>query len=401
MFPIAYIAGQFPLRSETFVWREVRELMRRGWDVHTFALHRSTEVTPPELVELRDNTRIVYDHEMGNAFASLPGLWDAATHASGTPARDRLKLAMQARAGAGLARELRRLGVRHIHAHFAHAPASVAMYAARTTGIGFSFMGHANDLFQRRQALSLKLSRAEFVACISKWHRELYRSLVRGDESKYPIIHCGVDTDHWTPSPIPSSPEHPASQATARLLTVARLVPKKGIDYLVRAVARLHQTGRRIPLTIAGEGPERGRIESLVRECSLSDHVTLLGATESEDVLNLMHNHDIFALPCVIDPAGDRDGVPVSLMEAMACGLPVVSGDLPAVRELVSQESGGVLVDGTDVEAIASSIASLIDQPDRRKSLGQLGRAHVVREFSLAANVTRLEAAFDASLRRD
>lgn len=401
MVPIAYIAGQFPLRSETFVWREVRELMRRGWDVHTFALHRSTEVTPPELIDLRDTTRIVYDHEMGSAFASLPGLWDAATHANGTPARDRLKLAMQARAGAALARELRRRGVRHIHAHFAHAPTSVAMYAARAAGIGFSFMGHANDLFQRRQALSLKLRRSRFVACISKWHRELYRSLVSGDESKYPIIHCGVDTDHWTLPHVAQTLDPQTADSPTRLLTVARLVPKKGIDYLVRAVARLHQTGRRVPLTIAGEGPERGRIEALVRECSLADHVKLLGATESEDVLQLMHTHDIFALPCVIDPAGDRDGVPVSLMEAMACGLPVVSGDLPAVRELVSQESGGILVDGTDVEAIATSIASLIDQPDRRKSLGQLGRAHVVREFSLAANVTRLEAAFDAALKGD
>src|SRR5205807_2706156 len=124
-FPIAYIAGSFPSLSETFVYREVRELRRRGWEVLTISLN--------------------------------------------DPRRT------------GAAR------CRPIHAHFAHAPATIAMYAAKQLGIGFSFTGHANDLFQRRALLKNKLKRATFVACISQWHSEFYQSL-GADPAKCHVI---------------------------------------------------------------------------------------------------------------------------------------------------------------------------------------------------------------------
>ena len=239
-FPIAYVAGSFPLRSETFVWREVRELRRRGWAVHTVGLRTPEQGVPRELRDLFDDTRYVYgdlfkgDAAKGSwrrrAALTRLALRDGLLPGEKTSFRDRAKLPVQAAAGFALGEHLASLGVRHVHAHFAHAPASVAMYAARAAKIPFSLVGHANDLFRRRQLLKRKLQRAAFVACISEWHRDLYRSIHPG--GNYEIIRCGVPLEDYGPPPMP------ALGGLLRVLTVARLVEKKGIDTLIEAVRR-------------------------------------------------------------------------------------------------------------------------------------------------------------------
>ncbi|HQY89663.1 MAG TPA: glycosyltransferase family 4 protein, partial [Tepidisphaeraceae bacterium] len=293
MKTIAYIAGQFPKQSETFVWREVRELRRRGWTVHTFGLHAPNEETPPSLIDLREETTVIYERfgKPTNLFALAQGLHEG-LGSSETELSDRLKLAIQSGIGAKLAREIRDRKVEHIHAHFAHAPTSVAMYAAQFAKVPFSFTGHANDLFQRRQALELKLTRATFVACISEWHRELYRSIVPRGDVAYPVIRCGVDTNSWTPK------SSHGSEGSLKLITVGRLVEKKGIDLLVEEVAQLLKSGRRISLTIAGDGPQRAQLESIILREGASDSIKLLGSTDSDCVRQLMLEHDAFALPC-------------------------------------------------------------------------------------------------------
>lgn len=390
MKTIAYIAGQFPKQSETFVWREVRELRRRGWTVHTFGLHAPDEQTPPTLIDLREETTVIYERysKPRNPFALCQGLLEG-LNASARKFPDRLKLAIQSGIGKQLAQEIRARKIEHIHAHFAHAPTSVAMYAAQFARVPFSFTGHANDLFQRRQALELKLTRATFVACISEWHRELYRSIVPRSDLAYPIIRCGVDTNSWTPK------SSHGSQGSLKLITVGRLVEKKGIDLLVEAVAQLLKSGRNISLTIAGDGPQRAHLESIIQREGASDSIKLLGSTESDQVHQLMLEHDAFVLPCRVDSKGDKDGIPVVLMEAMACGLPVISGDLPAIRELVSHQSSGLLVDAENGAELRGAIQQLLDSVELRRRLSIGGRDRVVSEFDLRRNVDRLTNAIE------
>lgn len=387
-FPIAYIAGQFPKLSETFVYREVRALRARGWTVHTFGLHAPAEETPADLRDLRETTTLAYAGSgaarlLSHPLAAVRGALDAAGE-SGEP-KERLKLIAQAAAGAAMATKLRALGVRHVRAHFAHAPTSVAMYAARAAGISFSFTGHANDLFQRRQALATKLKRAAFVGCISEWHRELYRSIVPGDDAKYPIIRCGVDTAELTPTP------HRRSPGLLRVLTVGRLVEKKGIDTLIRAAAVLREGGTTVDVVVAGDGPMRGQLESLARHSNVP--VKFLGSLDAAGVREQLRRADAFGLICRVDSNGDKDGIPVVLMEAMACRLPVVSGDLPAIRELVVDGQTGLLVPGGDVAATADAIGRLFD-PVFADRLGERGRSQVVDRFSLDGTVSQLEASF-------
>jgi glycosyltransferase involved in cell wall biosynthesis len=399
---IAYIAGEFPLRSETFVYREVRELRRRGRTVVCVTLNPPHD-PPPGDDDLVRGRLMVYGFakastlkaamtEMGrHPLRALRTLWkaklDALLPGESMSVRARLKLPMQAVMAIGLARRLRQRGVTHIHAHFAHAPTSIAMYAATQLGQPFSFTGHANDLFHRRALLKRKLGRAKFVGCISAWHRTLYESICGRSRDDYPVIRCGVDTSEFSPK------GGTGAHGPMRVLTVGRLVEKKGMDTLIRALGALDASATKWSLTIAGDGPQRARLEALVDELKVRDAVRFLGAVDNDTVRGLLTEHEVFALPCRVDSVGDKDGIPVVLMEAMASGLPVVSGDLDAIRELIQHEESGLLVDGTRVEPTRDALARLAADPALRVRLGSAGRQRVIDEFSLETNVSRLEAA--------
>lgn len=380
---LAYIAGQFPLRSETFVYREVRALRQRGWEVTCVSL-RPTADAPEASDDLTDDLITVYHPQTRSAGWGTPGIKDAVFAGETTPLRDRLKLIYQARVALGLSTHLRQRGITHIHAHFAHAPATIAMYAARTMNIPFSFTGHANDLFQRRALLKRKLQRAKFVSCISEQHRQLYNSIFPRPDADYPIIRCGVDIASFNLQPR-------TPNAISKILTVCRLVEKKGVDTLIRAFAQLDTPAE---LLIAGDGPQRAELEAIAAQTPKAGQVHFLGSVSNERVRELLQSCDIFALPCRVDRNGDKDGIPVVLIEAMACGLPVVAGDLPAIRELVVDNQTGLLVDATSIEPTLHALHKLLSNPDLASRLSCHGRDRVASEFALSENVARLEHAF-------
>lgn len=408
--PIAYVAGEFPSRSETFVYREVRELRRRGWAVCAVSLNAPSQRDLPGFDDLYDGLFVVYarpgaaaitaalpellGHPLASAATLVRAGLDALSPGEPTSPPARLKLVYQALAALGLARHLRRRGVRHIHCHFAHAPTTLGMYAARHLGLPFSFTGHANDLFQRRALLARKLRRARFVSCISQWHRAFYAAIAPADASRFQVIRCGVDVDAWRVAPARTHPP----DAPFEILTLCRLVEKKGVDTLLRALHLLRQTpGRPWRLTIAGTGPAEDDLRRLARELHCDDAVQWLGAVDNQAVPALLAQSDLFALPCKQDAQGDRDGIPVVLMEAMACGLPVISGDLDAIRELIRDGVNGHLIDGRDPAALADRLRQLACDPTLARRLALAGRARVEEEFALALNVDRLERALAAS----
>jgi biofilm PGA synthesis N-glycosyltransferase PgaC len=405
---IAYIASQFPAPSETFVYREVRELRRRGWLVTAVSL-RPTTTRPMELEDLRLDRLEVYGPAKTKTLKcflvelasqnlrTLRTLWtalgDAISPGEKMGWKDRVRLLPQAVAGIGLARELLEDGIAHIHCHFAHAPTTVGMYAAMQLQVPFSFTGHANDLFQRRSLLKKKLERAAFVSCISRWHRDFYREITPGNNAVYPVIRCGVDSKSWTETAGGSEIDQ------LNILTVCRLVQKKGVDLLLRGLAAW-KTDIPWKLTVAGDGPERPILDSLSRELGLREKVEFLGAVDNTQVRNLLQSSNVFALACRTDNEGDRDGIPVALMEAMACGVPVISGDLPAIRELVVPDTAGLLVNASEPEEWADAFNKLATDADLRQSLIAGGRSMVQQEFDLETNVTRLQGMLEKTVRR-
>ena len=392
----------YPQRSETFVSREVTALRQRGYAVTTVGLRPPTQ--RDEQIEAADC--VVYGPEKEQTLAAAVcellrrpwrtvstigrGLGDAILPGEAMRAKDRLKLPVQAAAGAGLAGRLRKVGIRHIHCHFAHAPTTVGMYAARQLGVPFSFVGHANDLFQRQAMLRKKLRRSATVSAISRWHLAYYHDLEPSANDKVRVIRCGVDTSLWRNN------EAEKGSGPLRLITVARLVEKKGIDTLIEALRLVREAEVAATLTIVGDGPLESELREQVTRASLDDLVDWRGSLPNEQVRQALGQADVFVLPCRTDAAGDRDGVPVVAMEAMACGLVVVIGDLPAVRELVTHEENGLLVAPDDAEALAAWLMRLAADEPLRQRLSRNGRLWVREEFDLNVNADRLAEAISA-----
>lgn len=405
---IAYVAGVYPSLSETFVYREVLGLRARGWPVETVTLRRGEEpvagvreadlcVYPP--------SRLVVVKRWVAAMGRSPGrtartvgraLRDAVRPGERLSVMGRAKLIVQGLAGATLGHRLADRGVTHVHCHFAHAPASVGMYAAMHAGVGFSFTGHANDLFERRSLLKRKLERAAFIICISDWHRRFYLSIEPGASARCALVRCGVDTTAWR-----ASKAEREDDGGLRLVTVGRLVPKKGIDTLLRALGEMaSNVGETWRLDIYGDGPQRQTLERLSEEGGLSAHVSFHGAVDNDEVRRALAKADLLVLPCRADVSGDRDGIPVVLMEAMACGVAVVAGDVTAIRELIDHEDTGVLVPPDDPSTLARELQDLATNARRRRRLADAGRAAVQREFDLSRNLDRLEQALSACVQQ-
>lgn len=404
---LLYVGGTLPSRSETFVYREVLALRDLGIGVHVASVHpperdlgdERVDALADEVIEIygRGARRLLVDavmeiaaHPVRASAVVGRGAMDAIFGAA-TPARGP-KVLWQCLAGLALARRARRLEVAHIHAHMAHVPTTIGMYAARQLGISFSFTGHAVDIFRERTLLKEKLRRASFAACISEWHRSFYRDIVWLDEDRLPVIRCGVDVDAFAPS------SRSGGDDVLHVLAVGRLVKKKGFDVLIEALEKLGDAAPELECSIVGEGPERAPLERLVRSRGLESRISLLGAKSNAEVRRLMLAADLFVLPCRVDPTGDRDGIPVVLMEAMACGVCAVSGDLPAIRELIADGEGGVLIEPGDVDSLADALRELAGDAARRTRLAETGRQRVVEEFSLGVNVQRLLSAFSAAL---
>jgi glycosyltransferase involved in cell wall biosynthesis len=393
---ILYVGAVLPKRSETFVYRELLGLRARGIRVTAASVREPEQALgDPVLDELAQQALVVY--ALGMLPAALLGAfrWPRVAGRGlidAVAARD-LRLSQRPRvlvqlAGAlGLAWRLRSSGITHVHAHMAHVPTTIAMYTAAALGVPMSFTGHAADLFRDRQLLPTKLRRAKAVLCISHWHREFYRRWVNLPDARMPVVRCGVDLAEFTPG-----------GGGAGILAVGRLVPKKGFDTLIRAIGILVRRPSMKPedvrLTLIGDGPEREPLEMLAAELGVERNVHFTGAGTQRQVREAMRSAELFALPCRVSSDGDRDGIPVVLMEAMASGLPVVCGDLPTIRELVVDDTCGRLVEPDDPKSLASQIEVLLTNDSERRSVADAGRRRVAEEFSLEATLDQLVTCF-------
>jgi colanic acid/amylovoran biosynthesis glycosyltransferase len=397
---ILYMSGTLPTRSETFVYREIFALRAMGLRVRTASVHAPvTGLDAGPLDAMARESIWIYGRGLPGLLSdgaaelvARPGrtmstMWRVlrdAVCSSDLPVGRRPKVIWQGLAGLSLARRARVEKIGHVHAHMAHVPTTIGMYAAMQLGVGFSFTGHANDLFPNRTLLKEKLARAVWVNCISEWHRGFYQSVVPRAEADYPVVRCGVDTALYEPTV-------PPRREVLEVLAVGRLVEKKGFDVLVEALGDMSRSGGpRIRARIAGGGEEFERLRRLIEQQPPGTSVELLGDTPNDRVMELMSEADVFVIPCRVAGSGDRDGIPVVLMEAMARGRCVVSGDLETIRELVRDGVTGVMVPPGDRPALARVLTELASDRERVDALGAAGRARVEQEFDLLVNARRI-----------
>jgi glycosyltransferase involved in cell wall biosynthesis len=289
------------------------------------------------------------------------------------------------------ATRLPRDNVVHIHAHFAHTPASVALFASELTGIPFSFTAHAKDIYTSEpDQVARKIRKARFVVTCTAYNAEYLRGLRDAVGATTPIhtIYHGIDLnlfryDHSPPSPPPY-----------RILSVGRLVEKKGYDDLLQAVKLLDACGLDFEFVHIGSGELEGSIRKMIGELRLSHRVKLLGTLVHREVLSWYRKSHCVALACKVAGNGDRDGIPNVLVEAMAVGCPVVATRVSAIPELVEHGATGSLVEPKNPSAMAHAILEVLLNGDRFQSHRQLARRRVEDRFDSSRCIVKLHALF-------
>jgi glycosyltransferase involved in cell wall biosynthesis len=294
-----------------------------------------------------------------------------------------VKLVFQFLAGAKVAYILRRHEVSDLHIHFAHVPTQIGMYGAALAGVSFTVMAHANDIFERGLLLPTKARRAKKFLTISEFNQAyLLRKGVSASDMA--LVRCGVSF----PARIGKASFEFSGRP--RVGTLGRLVEKKGFDVLLRAVARLRAMGLDPELSIAGDGPLKGALESMVVQLKLESAVRFEGGLSHMAVQAWMHTLDMFVLPCKPDSHGDMDGIPVVLMEAMSQQVPVVSTRLSGIPELILDGQTGLLAEPNNDEDLAQKIAVMLSSAKTRERLAIAGEQHVRSEFGQEVNLGRL-----------
>lgn len=275
------------------------------------------------------------------------------------------------------ARSLRNQEVTLIHSQWIHSGGTIGMYGSWLLGVPFSFTGHAVDLFRDRVALDEKINRADFIVCISNFHREFY--LERGARADQLFIsYCGIDVEQFVFQPRDEQPQTP------HILSVGRLVEKKGFEYVIDACAILKK--RRIPhrCTIAGAGPLEEILCQRVRDQKLDDVVQVTGqSVMQEDLPNFLATGDVFVQPCVWSSDNDVDGTPRTLMEAMACGLPSVATRIAGIPDIIEDEVSGLLVHMNDAISLANAVERLIVDRQLSDRISREGRRQIELKFKL------------------
>jgi colanic acid/amylovoran biosynthesis glycosyltransferase len=387
---VAYLVGTYPAVSHTFVMREVEGLRALGVEVKTFAVHP----TPPkQLLTETDRraaaeTRTIQPPRIGSLVRA---------HASAVrrdPRRYWTTLVLSQQLSPGGLRErvwhafyfaeaiifwrlCRDREISHAHVHFAVASSMIALLAAHYAepdGGSWSFTMHGPTEFDEvsRFRLAEKVRRARFVACISDYARSQLMKLVEEEHwGKLHIVHCGVDPARF--QPVPHEPRE-----RLRVLSIGRLVPDKGQSLLIEAIAELQRRGLQVELDLVGDGPARGRLEALARRVGVEENVTFSGAVGQDRIRDHFRAADVFCL------SSFAEGVPVSLMEAMSMGLPVVTPRVMGIPELVDDGKSGLLVPPGRVDQLAEALATLAADHELRAAMGRTGREKILAEFDIA-----------------
>lgn len=390
---IGYVVSTWPRLSQTFVLNEVLALERCGLSLRIF----STKAPCAEPVNAK-----VAQVRAPVAYLNFRGHRSAILLANARIARDLprryFRTMMRAlRYGqpnilwrffqAGyLADLLRREPVTHLHAHFTTGPTQVAMFTHELLDVPYSFTAHARDIYADTHPALLRaeMEGAQVVVTVSEYNREHLRRIKPNLNGKVQCIDYGLDLSEF------SFRWPRASEAPPIILAVARLVEKKGLGDLILAADILRKRGHSFRVEIIGDGNLHNALRHQVVERGLQDRVMLLGAQSHEKVRLAYERASIFVLPCVVATDGDRDGLPNVLLEAMACGVPVVSTTVVGIPELIEWERDGLLTPPSDPPALAKAMERLLTDADLRDRLARAARSKVEDRFSIDSNAKKL-----------
>lgn len=392
---IAYFTSVYPAISHTFISREIRALREEGLEICTYSIRKPLN---PELLDRADQAEyketdyllaapqsiiwFFFQNLLCHPFRIQKIFLDSIRMALFTPRSILLHL-IYALEAQHLAHKLQVRGIRHIHVHFGNNALAVAHLAVCfDPQLSYSVSIHGPQEFRHDDAKLLKsrLEDVRFVRCISDYARREVLKLTEGLNLLTQVIHCGV----------PTTPLHYKSTEKTQdnfIFSVGRLVPDKGFEVLIRAFHNLNKKYS-VELRIAGEGEARASLEALIEELQLKDRVKLLGAYSNEKVLKEMARARVFAL------LSFAEGIPVSLMEAMALGVPVLSTSIAGIPELIQNGESGFLVPSGDANAATKALEKLLSDESTRLAFTANAHKMLQESFSIKTESAKLAKLF-------
>ena len=400
---VALVLKGYPRLSEAFIAQEIAALERRGLECLIVSLRHPTdkrrhpvhgEIRAPLLYLpeylYQEPLRVLRAWRRVRrwpSYAAARALWLADLRRDPTP--NRIRRFGQALV---LAAELPQ-DVTRLHVHFLHTPASVTRYCALLRSLPWSGSAHAKDIWttpewEKRE----KLAACAWLVTCTAANRDHLAALA--PPGRVELVYHGIDLARFPAPPGPRPPRDGRDAADpVVLLSVGRLVEKKGTDVLLGALARLPRA-LHWRLVHAGGGPLRAKLEQRARALGIGACITWRGALAQDDLLAEYRAADLFVLASRIARDGDRDGLPNVLVEAQSQGLACISTAVSAIPELIEPGATGLLVPPEAPDALAEALAALIGDPARRQALGAAGQKRVDAHFRLESNLERLAAKF-------
>jgi colanic acid/amylovoran biosynthesis glycosyltransferase len=392
MREVAYLFERFPSFGQTFCYREVAELERQGTKVHVFSIRRPVD----EPVQDWDERLVARVHYLPEEKALVPEV-DRHLRGKALSAKARAAVENWGRQSdflrlyqaihVGL--QLQERGLGHVHAHFAGMAARTAYWIREFFGIPYSFTAHANDIFAPRDfvvSLEKLIDNAAAVVTVSDYSVRLLQERFPRGGGKVHRIYNGVDLSRFSQADF--GDREPA------IVSVGRLIEKKGFGDLIKACALLRSRGAAFHSSIIGEGPLEETLRAQIAAEDLAQYVELTGPQTQAEIAERLARATMFVLPCTREADGGMDNLPTVIMEAMAAGLPVISTPLAGIPEMIEPGVNGELVPERDPAALADAIQRLIADRDLARQYGARGREIAREKFSSETSARQLQEIF-------
>ena len=383
-YSFAYLYERFPSFVQTFVYREADEMLRQGMN--------------PLLVSIRqpDDAADVAVKCKGDVLC-LPETQTLRTTVE-LPRRVRWKVPRERRErdvnrlyeALWLGPELKRRGIRHVHAHFAGMAARTAWWLREIFGLTYSFTGHANDIFRDTDypvSIEQLVRDSKFIVTETNYARDWLAKKYPRSVGKTFRVFNGIEVGH----PLREVGAPWPKDRPPRILSVGRAVEKKGFTHLIEACRILRERGVAFTCQIVGGGPLEAELRTQIENASLSDVVTQLGPRSQSEVRRLLSETEVFALACVPDAEGGSDTLPTVVLEAMAAGVPVVSTTIAGVPEMITHERDGLLVVPKDAPALATALQRMLSDETFARFCAERALRTVTENFSIEENTRSLK----------
>jgi glycosyltransferase involved in cell wall biosynthesis len=400
---IVYIVRSFPRLSQTFVLGEILALERLGLNLRLFAV-----TDPRERVIQREVSRLKAEVSylersspwFGRAVAGHLRIAMASPLGYGAALLEALRQRDSSRGyhaatawqcfghAVRLTNAIRGKRVGRIHAHFAHDPTLIALLAHLMTGLPYSFTAHARDVYQvPPKLLARRAERCKVLFTCSEASADHLKAELPGMiRDRIRSVHHGVDVGLFRP------PSRRIRRSVPEVISVGRLVEKKGFPDLLRALGQVKDSGTVFRCAVYGEGPLLAPLSTLAAELGLMETVRFMGARPQWELMEIYRRADIFALTPLQTDQGDVDGIPNVIVEAMAAGLAVVATTAGGIPEAVTSGVDGLLATPRDVAGLAEALRAVLVDPDLRERLGREARRTAVGRFDRDASAGRLLA---------